>query len=465
MSTIVLRNTKGSPLTWQEGDDNFNNLNTDKIEAVVDDSAPQLGGNLDVNDHNIVSGANNQIRLSAAGADMVFENQEIAPGVFASVMRADNQQYVTAVTGGTSLLASANTGSISVEYGDGTSGPINIKPGGSGQINMLLDDDGTTGGKYIGTFSKQDITGQYLSGTFDDYLIDGAYPAFELSIYDQDLQSNAAFALFSKSVNLTTDHGSNIRLSEGDGANIYIQPSAAGKVKIRVKHTDSGLLEAYFSGEDLSPDPGSFNYYGAVLGSRNADDLSWAPIAVKGSSVSLNTPDGSSLALYPGADAPINIFANGFGQINLVSGTRVTMGVSNGRNFTFESIDLDPDGSRYWISYIGGVDLSDPDNPMTGPIGIGGTATLISNEAGGYIFLDQGSNGDITAKPGGTGRTVLYNVLTQGYFQLPTYDSNALPGSGTGGQMIAISDHDCRPAFWDTGNGGRWCYVYNNTPV
>jgi len=32
MATIVLRNTKGSALTFQEGDDNFDNLNNDKIE-------------------------------------------------------------------------------------------------------------------------------------------------------------------------------------------------------------------------------------------------------------------------------------------------------------------------------------------------------------------------------------------------------------------------------------------------
>lgn len=32
MSTIVLRNTKGSPLTNTEVDNNFSNLNTDKME-------------------------------------------------------------------------------------------------------------------------------------------------------------------------------------------------------------------------------------------------------------------------------------------------------------------------------------------------------------------------------------------------------------------------------------------------
>lgn len=47
MTTIVLRSVKGSALTFQEGDDNFSNLNTDKLENVSEDTAPQLGGNLD----------------------------------------------------------------------------------------------------------------------------------------------------------------------------------------------------------------------------------------------------------------------------------------------------------------------------------------------------------------------------------------------------------------------------------
>ena len=33
MSTIVLRSVKGSPLTHNEVDDNFNNLNVDKIQS------------------------------------------------------------------------------------------------------------------------------------------------------------------------------------------------------------------------------------------------------------------------------------------------------------------------------------------------------------------------------------------------------------------------------------------------
>lgn len=52
MATITLRNTKGSPLTNTEVDDNFDNLNTDKMEKssnlsdLADDATART--NLDV---------------------------------------------------------------------------------------------------------------------------------------------------------------------------------------------------------------------------------------------------------------------------------------------------------------------------------------------------------------------------------------------------------------------------------
>ena len=46
MATIVTRSGKGSALTHTEMDNNFTNLNTDKIESVAQDTAPSLGGDL-----------------------------------------------------------------------------------------------------------------------------------------------------------------------------------------------------------------------------------------------------------------------------------------------------------------------------------------------------------------------------------------------------------------------------------
>lgn len=67
MTTIVTRAGKGSALTWVEGDANFTNLNTAKLENVVEDTTPQLGGNLDVNGNSIVTVSNGNIVLAPNG--------------------------------------------------------------------------------------------------------------------------------------------------------------------------------------------------------------------------------------------------------------------------------------------------------------------------------------------------------------------------------------------------------------
>ena len=55
MATIVTRAGKGSALTHNEGDQNFINLNSDKLENVSEDTTPTLGGELDANSNKIVN--------------------------------------------------------------------------------------------------------------------------------------------------------------------------------------------------------------------------------------------------------------------------------------------------------------------------------------------------------------------------------------------------------------------------
>jgi hypothetical protein len=114
MATIVTRAGKGSALTWTEGDANITNLNNDKIELtdlsvgaegtasgdgsiaynnttgvftytppvipaagianVVEDTTPQLGGNLDVNGQSIVSVSNGNINITPNGSGMTVLN-------------------------------------------------------------------------------------------------------------------------------------------------------------------------------------------------------------------------------------------------------------------------------------------------------------------------------------------------------------------------------------------------------
>lgn len=62
---------KGSPLTNAEVDTNFVELQQDKLENIVEDTTPQLGGSLDVNGNAIVSLSNANIALTPNGAGVV----------------------------------------------------------------------------------------------------------------------------------------------------------------------------------------------------------------------------------------------------------------------------------------------------------------------------------------------------------------------------------------------------------
>ena len=77
MATIYTRAAKGSALTWTEGDANVTNLNNAKIENVVEDTTPQLGGDLDVNGKKITSVSNGNIAIEPNGTGIVTANKNI----------------------------------------------------------------------------------------------------------------------------------------------------------------------------------------------------------------------------------------------------------------------------------------------------------------------------------------------------------------------------------------------------
>ena len=96
MTTIYTRAEKGSALTWTEGDANITNLNNDKIEAVVEDLAPQLGGNLDVNGNSIVSVSNGNITIAPDGTGQIVLDGQTWP----AAAPATNGEYLSATSAG-----------------------------------------------------------------------------------------------------------------------------------------------------------------------------------------------------------------------------------------------------------------------------------------------------------------------------------------------------------------------------
>jgi hypothetical protein len=110
MATIVTRAGKGSALTWTEGDANITNLNNAKLENVVEDLTPQLGGNLDVNGNSIVSASNGNINIVPNGSG----NINITPAT-GKIVLGPADWPATSGSAGQVLTTSGGTGVLSWE--------------------------------------------------------------------------------------------------------------------------------------------------------------------------------------------------------------------------------------------------------------------------------------------------------------------------------------------------------------
>ena len=143
MTTIYTRATKGSALTWTEGDANVTNLNNDKIEDIVEDTTPQLGGNLDVNGNSIVSVSNGNIAIAPNGTGHVH--------IVADALRLGdlNAEARISTYGTGNLVLTTNEGNDpdpTITIGNGANANITLAPSGTGTVIISgnLQVDGTT---------------------------------------------------------------------------------------------------------------------------------------------------------------------------------------------------------------------------------------------------------------------------------------------------------------------------------
>lgn len=142
MSTIVLRSTKGSALTFAEGDANFSNLNNDKLESLVEDLSPQLGANLDVNGFTITSASNGNIQLNPDGTGNIQLNP-VSGSIeldYATWPTTDGTSNQVLKTDGTGNLSWTNPGIASVSADTNPSLGGNLDCSANTVSNLVLED-------------------------------------------------------------------------------------------------------------------------------------------------------------------------------------------------------------------------------------------------------------------------------------------------------------------------------------
>ena len=115
------------------------------ISDVVDDTSPQLGGDLDVNGNDIVSTSNADIDIVPNGTgDVVLaaDTVKVGDSGAAATLTSNGAGTLTVTTGGTeNLILSTNSGTNSgtITITDGANNNIDIAPNGTGDVTLQAD--------------------------------------------------------------------------------------------------------------------------------------------------------------------------------------------------------------------------------------------------------------------------------------------------------------------------------------
>lgn len=351
MATIVTRAGKGSALTWTEGDANITNLNNAKIENVVEDTTPQLGGDLDVNGKSIVSVSNGNINLTPNGTGKVVVGSQLDATLLKSTQSSGDE-------GGQIDLALASTNTT-------LSGGVSIDV--YQNKVRIFETGGTSRGAYIDLSAAS-------AGVSSDLLAGGGGG---LSDVVADTTPQLGGNLDVNGFALTSVSNGHIDLVPNGTGNIRLTPSTG---KIILGSTDW---------------PTTTPTSGQVLTAGAGGSLSWATASSGGIS---NVVEDTTPEL--GGNLDIKDFK--------IKSTGV-----NGY-ITFEAANTQFDELRMHSGYVYLGHTADTTSQLTIGT-FANQSMLIGPNQGGYSYiqLTRNANGNINIVADGTGKVTSQSATTQ----------------------------------------------------
>jgi hypothetical protein len=354
MATIVTRIGKGSALTFLEVDDNFENLNTDKIEAVADDTAPVLGNDLDVDDYKITTTSSTVPLTIEAYQDAGFSfdlgtnaSTGVAPLInvngIISLNDSTGVNYgaVTTRNNTTGLYLGINeldlelpninldpAGFISI-YGIGgdepgveilSDGAVSIQsliyPAADGTVGQVLTTDGA------GNLTFEDATGGGISAVEDDTapLLGGdlGVNSFRIVSFDDDIRLVAEEGTVGPNVeksSITISYDNGITLDADDGitfvgnldvtnaemvsasnGNIVITPNGTGATKTKNINYNEKIHDLGTTSGTITPDVANGNVQTITLNGNLTFSAFSNPVAGQSLTLIIDT-NGTSRTL------------------------------------------------------------------------------------------------------------------------------------------------------------------------
>ena len=319
---------------------------------IVNDTTPQLGGNLDVNGKTITSVSNAAVEIAPNGTGDVYLTAD-------TVRIGDANAAATLTTNGTgdiTISTNEGTNSGTIAIANGVNGNITLLPNGTGSIVL----DGLN-------WPQADGTNNYVLKTNG---------SGQLSWVAQTVDTNTTYSISAE----TVSGGANLRLTDSAAATDDVK--LAEGTGITVTRTDANTITIATSAtyltdivNDTTPQlGGSLDVNGQIITSTSSGNVEIAPngtgdvyltadtvrvgdsnanatITTNGTGdLILNTNSGSSsgsITIEDAANGEIYITPNGSGYVNLGFGDlKATLRQSN--TMTPNIANVDHGANRVW---------------------------------------------------------------------------------------------------------------------
>ena len=386
------------------------------ITDVVQDTTPQLGGNLDVNGNSIVSTSNSVITIAPNGTgdiQMVAGTTRFGLG---------NLEATLTTNGTGNLVLRTNQGGTSgnITINQGADANIEVNPNGTGNVNLNADtvrigDSGSeavlttngTGGLRIST-NDNSTTGYIAlnSGAGGHITLEpeGTGQVFvnasTLRVGDVNAQAT-----------VTSNGTGNLVLNTNQGTttgSITIAQGANGQITIAPNGTGVTVLTGSTIGA-MTSSANNAVFVGRHIVTASASDTNF----------SFNAQKQRSDILFAAMTDEPAVYAFGVrdsGSNNRVFGRWIGRYAGPSANPVF-TLRGSPDGFTTNIHYMslgGGVGtFGATSNAYTITSNTGGALNLTANNntTSGTITIASSTNADITVTPNGTGKTVISNIV------------------------------------------------------
>jgi hypothetical protein len=443
--------TDGQVLTWDNSNSRWNaeSVPAGGISNVVEDTSPQLGGNLDVNGNSITSASNANVEIAPNGTGDVYLTAD-------TIRVGDSNTDATLSTYGTGDLilttneGAANQGSIRIY--DGANSNINLTPHGTGVVvlaggtqvsSTAIDVGNTITTTFLGNVAVSGSSFNIANSvSFTSYGPSFTVQPSDLNIYYKGLFNTFGVdfipvvyfqGLPEKTVYLSAQNASNIPTTELalDPAGNLTLTSFYGSIKLN----NSASGKVYFGNGANTAVMSSAGAAALVLETNDGSNSG---------NITINPGLGGNVAITHGATGRVTVGNFAFANTAIISSSgsqSLTLNTNSG-NTASVVLQSGPSAEiRLETGLAGKVTLGNQFFGNTAILSSSGTQSLTLNTSSGNtasVILQSGPSANIQLQTGFAGRVTIGNQFFGNTAILSSSGSQSLTLSTSAGNTGSV---------------------------